>query len=175
MEEVQPHEPKIRAWLQARFPGMSDVDDLIQETYLRVLQAKGAGNLTHPKAYLFATARNAALDRVRRNKVVCFEPLADITDSTVLVDITHGTAAKDRDEELEVLTQAIRALPERCREVLILRKHHGLSHREIADQLGISPHTVNAQITVAMIKCREYFRTHGLIEGPSREASSIQR
>jgi RNA polymerase sigma factor (sigma-70 family) len=164
MEEVQPHEPKIRAWLHARFPSIGDVDDLIQETYLRVLRARSAGKLDHPKAYLFATARNAALDRFRRNQVISFECLADVTDSSVLVDGQRAIDATQREQELDILAAAIRGLPGRCREILVLRKYHGLSHREIADRLGISPHTVNAQITVAMIKCREYFQARGLLQ-----------
>lgn len=174
-EEVQPHEPKIRAWLQARFPQLGDIDDLMQETYLRVLRAKGAGQLEHPKAYLFATARNAALDRFRRNRVITFERLADIADSSVLVVGPDSAQSADRDHELETLAAAIRSLPERCREILVLRKHHGLSHREIAERLGISPHTVNAQITVAMLKCRDYFRARGLIDLPAQERPPAKR
>ena len=175
IEEVQPHEPKIRAWLHARFPSIGDVDDLIQETYLRVLRARNAGKLEHPKAYLFATARNAALDRFRRNQVIRFERLADVTDSSVLVDATHASDATQLEQDLEVLAAAIRGLPERCREIIVLRKYHGLSHREIADRLGISPHTVNAQITVAMIKCREYFQSRGLLQTPPHVTPTSQR
>jgi RNA polymerase sigma-70 factor (ECF subfamily) len=148
---------------------------LIQETYLRVLRARHAGKVEHPKAYLFAAARNAALDRCRRSKIISFEPLADLNDSSVLIDGIHANDDNERQHELEVLTAAIRDLPERCREVLILRKHHGLSHREIADKLGISTHTVNAQITIAMIKCREYFRARGLLQTSPHAASPTQR
>ena len=169
LEEVQPHEAKVRAWLQSKFPALEDIDDLIQEVYLRIFRAKGLEKVEHPKSYLFAMARNAALDRCRRNQVIAFEPLADLQDSSVLVEAPDATAADERQHELALLTAAIQALPERCREVLILRKHHGLSHREIAARLGISPHTVNAQITIAMVKCRDYFRTHGLIAGPHDE------
>src|SRR5688572_18673021 len=108
MEEVQPHEPKIRAWLHARFPAIGDVDDLIQETYLRVLRARSAGKLDHPKAYLFATARNAALDRFRRNQVISFERLADVSDSSVLVDGQRAIDATQREQELDILAAAIR-------------------------------------------------------------------
>jgi hypothetical protein len=47
LEEVHPHEPKIRAWLQSRFPQLGDIDDLVQETYLRVLRAKDNRKLDH--------------------------------------------------------------------------------------------------------------------------------
>ncbi len=163
-EEIHPHEPSLRAWLLARFPSRNDVDDLVQETYLRLCKARETGTIMHGKAYLFAAARNLALDRYRRDRVVSFETIADLGDSFVLEQQAHVGDTADRDFELETLKAALRALPERCREVLVLRKHQGLSHREIADRLGISVHTVNAQITLGMIKCREYFRTRGLVK-----------
>jgi len=159
-EEVQPHEPLLRAWLRSHFATLRDIDDLVQETYLRLIRAQSAGKIAHPKSYLFATARNAALDRLRRERIVTFEPLADFDAPLVLAPAAEAGAA-DTDAELAVLTAAIRALPERCREVLVLRKHHGLSHEEIAVRLGISKNTVNAQITLGMMRCRQYFRDRG--------------
>jgi RNA polymerase sigma-70 factor (ECF subfamily) len=160
--EVLPHEPALRSWLQARFASVRDIDDVLQEAYLRVFRARAAGKIDHPKAYLFNTARNAALDRVRRERVVAFEPLTDSEGSFVLEGSADATSP-DVDFELETLAAAIRTLPERCREVLILRKYHGLSHEEIAARLGITRNTVNAHITLAMLRCREYFRARGLL------------
>lgn len=163
-EEILPHEPNLRAWLLAKFPSRNDVDDLVQETYFRLCKARETGKIIHGKAYLYAAARNLALDRCRRDRVVSFEAIADLGDSLVLEQQPNVDDIADRDFELEMLKAALRSLPERCREVLMLRKHQGLSHREIAERLGISVHTVNAQITLGMIKCREYFRTRGLVK-----------
>lgn len=164
-EEVQPHEPLLRAWLRRRFAPLRDIDDLVQETYLRLFRARSAGKIAHPRSYLFATARNAALDRLRRDQVVAFEPLTDGTPPSVPAPAAE--AAADSDAELALLTAALRSLPERCREVLVLRKHHGLSHEEIAARLGISKNTVNAQITLGMMRCRQFFRDRGFMTGGS--------
>ena len=51
-EEVQPHEPALRAYLRARFPAVGDHDDLVQETYARLLRAREQGRLTYAKAFL---------------------------------------------------------------------------------------------------------------------------
>jgi RNA polymerase sigma factor (sigma-70 family) len=160
-ENIQPHEEKLRAWLRMRFPMILDLDDLVQETYLRVIRSKSTQSLDHPKAYLFTAARNAALDRCRRDKIISFEPLSEPDVFPVSECDDHLSA--DRELELSTLAEAIAALPDRCREVLLLRKRHGFSHVEIADKLGISKWTVNAQLTVATIKCREFFQKRGLV------------
>ncbi|MBI5769358.1 MAG: hypothetical protein HZA93_16310 [Verrucomicrobia bacterium] len=64
--EVQPHKPALRAYLQARFPSLSDHDDIVQEAYTRTLRAKADGTVRYTKALLFTTARNTALDFFRR-------------------------------------------------------------------------------------------------------------
>jgi RNA polymerase sigma factor (sigma-70 family) len=163
-EEVQPHEPMLRAWLRGRFSTLRDIDDLVQETYLRLFRARSAGEIAHPKTYLFTTARNAALDRLRREKVVAFESITE-TELPFVSEKAPDAGAAETDAELALLTEAIRALPERCREVLVLRKHHGLSHDEIAARLGIAKNTVNAQITLGMMRCRQFFRDRGFTPG----------
>ncbi len=157
----------LRAWLRERFATLADIDDLVQETYLRLFRARSAGKITHPKTYLFTTARNAALDRIRRDKVVSFEGLPE-GDASAAVTSLSAAADPARDDELSLIAEAIRSLPVRCREVLVLRKQQGLSHDEIARRLGISRHTVNAQITLGMVRVRAFLRARGIaIGGPA--------
>jgi RNA polymerase sigma factor (sigma-70 family) len=65
--------------------------------------------------------------------------------------------AVTRSQELQLLTLAIQALPTRCRQSLTLRKIYGLSQKEVAAQLGLSEHTVEAQGTIGLRKLTEYF------------------
>jgi RNA polymerase sigma-70 factor (ECF subfamily) len=51
--------------------------------------------------------------------------------------------------------------------VLTLRKIHGLSHREIATRLGISEHTVNAQVAIGVLRLRDYLKAHGMTHSGS--------
>ncbi|MBI5769356.1 MAG: RNA polymerase sigma factor [Verrucomicrobia bacterium] len=160
---VQPHESELRAYLRAHFPEHLDLDDLVQETYARLLQAREQhAALRSPKAYLFATARNAAFDFFRRRKIVAIDGIAEIERLPVLEDRPGVAEAVAHDQELQLLAEAIQALPERCRRVLTLRKLHGLSHREIAAQLGISENTVNAQVAIGVLRLRDWLRARGL-------------
>jgi RNA polymerase sigma factor (sigma-70 family) len=164
-EEVQPHEPALRAYLRSRFPTLQNIDDLVQEAYARLVRAKNAGSVTHPKAYLFTTARNAALDLFRRDQVISIQGIAQIETLSVLEEGPNGADHACHVQELEILSEAIRALPERCRQIFTMRKLQELSHREIALALGISEHTVNAQLAIGILRCRDYLRARGMLKG----------
>ena len=166
-EEVHPHEPALRAYLHGCFPTLQDIDDLVQEAYARLIRAHNAGQVGHPRAYLFATARNAALDLFRRGKIVSIEALADIERLSVLDGGPDAAEQASHDQEIEILHEAIRLLPDRCRQILTRRRLRGQSHREIAEALGISEHTVNAQLAIGVLRCRQYLRARGVLKGVS--------
>ena len=167
-EEVQPHEPALRAYLRARFRSLPDVDDLVQESYLRVLRARGSGAIRSARAFLFQTARNAALDLVRKHRTVSLEALGTSDCPSVLHDGPTAADAAGKEQELALLREAIQALPPRCREVMVLQRIDGLSYHEIAARLGISEHTVSAQLTAGLLRCRDYLRQRGLLKEASR-------
>jgi RNA polymerase sigma factor (sigma-70 family) len=164
-DEVQPHEPALRGYLRSLFPSLPDLDDLVQESYARLLRAKEAGKVKYVKAFLFAIARNAALDFCRRRKVVSFESIGDLVDLTVIDERPDVAEALNKQQELDLLADAVRTLPERCRQVLTLRLLYGLSHKEIAAELGISDLTVKAQLAKGMRRCADYFQVRGLVKG----------
>ncbi len=155
---LQPHEPMLRAWLRSRFPAADEVDDVVQEAIARVLRAQATTQIVSPKAFLFATARNLALGRMRQRHVaVSLDCLAEIDAESVLDEAAPVPDQVARAQELELLTQAIQSLPTRCRQVLTLRKIYGLSQKEVAARLGISEHTVEAQGTIGLRKLAAYF------------------
>jgi RNA polymerase sigma factor (sigma-70 family) len=161
-EEVQPHESSLRTYLRNVFPSLPDVDDLVQESYIRLIRARKTGRVTYVKAFLFTTARNVALDIFRRRQVVSIESVADLAELSVPEDGPGVAEFVSRQQELELLAESVRTLPARCRQVLTLRLLYGLSQKEIATHLNISQHTVKAQLAKGMRRCTEYFATRGL-------------
>jgi RNA polymerase sigma-70 factor (ECF subfamily) len=159
--ELAPHEPALRAYLHG-LVNPSDIDDLVQETYARLLRAHARGSVGHPRGLLFATARNAARDLFRRRTTADTIPITEFVESRVFDAAPNAAETASRQQETDLLATAIAELPPRCREILVLRKFENLSHREIAEKLGISVHTVEAQLTKALHRCEEFFARHGL-------------
>jgi RNA polymerase sigma factor (sigma-70 family) len=159
--ELAPHEAALRAYLHG-LVAASDVDDLVQETFARLLRARDLGPIASPRGLLFATARNAARDLFRRRATANAVPIAEIDESCVFDEAPGVAETVSRRQEKDLLAVAIADLPPRCREILVLRKFENLSHREIARRLGIAEHTVEAQLTKALHRCEAFFARHGL-------------
>lgn len=103
------------------------MDDVVQEALLKIFKAREKAELKSPKAFFFAVARNAAVDSMRKAKIAVTDSLID---EEVLEIVDEGESVDEvaaRNHELEILTQAIQALPERCRRVFTLSKVYGMT------------------------------------------------
>lgn len=161
VDEVLPHEPKLRAWIRARFPGAGDADDLVQDAYARLLRAHSSGPIANPQAFLFVTARNLALNRLRHQGYERPFGATEIDPLSVVDDALGAPDTLARREDFQLLIEAIESLPDRCRQVVTLRKIYGLSQREVAERLNITENTVEAQGAIGLRKCIEFFRRRG--------------
>lgn len=159
--QVLPHEPKLRAWLHGRFPALGDMDDLVQESLARLLRAHATEPVLCAKAFLFVTARNLALNHLRHQRIERPNGIQELDLLTIMDEGIGVREAAAAAEDFEVLMRAIQALPDRCRQVVTLRKIYGLSQKEVASRLDISEHTVEAQGSIGMRKCVEFFQANG--------------
>jgi RNA polymerase sigma-70 factor (ECF subfamily) len=163
-EEVQPHEAALRSYLIQQFPTVrNDVDDVVQESYFSLLRIHGTKKIACARAYLFTIARHAALKIFRRQRSAPGISVDELTRLRLVEDGTHVVPIVNAREELSLVIEAIDGLPARCREVVILRAFHGLSHREIALQLGIAEQTVRVQMSRGVDKCTHFLRTRGVV------------
>lgn len=128
--------------------------DLAQETYMRFLNMGRSVSVSFPRALLFRTAKNLAIDHLRRGK---FEPQGGGT-VDLLPDIPSGAPSPERvlsdKQRVRFLLHAIESLPPRCKEAFLLHRVHECSYREIARRLSISESAVEKLIMRSLLHCR---------------------
>ena len=169
IEAILVHEEALLRYLQRSWPHRDEVHDLRQEIYARVYEAARKALPQQPKAFLFASARHLLADRARRARVVSIEPMGDFEPSHVLVDDVSPERWCGGRQALMRLADAFDRLPDRCREVVWLRRVEELSQKDVALRLGISEKTVEKHIAKGMRLLAEQLFGGG---GLSREALS---
>ena len=162
VREVYSHDASLKSYLRGSFPHGVDVDDVVQESYLRIWKARTAQPIRFAKAFLFKVARHVAVDLLRRNRLSPLDPLGDLAVSRVIEERPNAAEAITAQEKLDLLTHAVMALPARCREVIMLHKIKGLPQKEVAARLGLSKRTVENHCRIGVRRCEDYLRTRGI-------------
>ncbi len=144
----------LRRYLTRMLGNPSEAQDVAHDAYVRVFPAMGGGFVRKPEALLYTAARRLAINRLRRRGIspVSREAMVPETAASPGPDAAQEAILQ---QELELLQTAIADLPEGCRAVLLLRRIEQLSHREIADRLGIAVSTVEKQHARALRLLRE--------------------
>jgi len=133
-----------------------EIEDIVQETYLRICQLGGDRKVESPQAFMFTTARNLALDYVKRAETRLAESYDETDEGSQAArqaadDSTYSTASSD--EEFAQFCDGVRYLPIQCRRAFVLRKVYGYSQREIAKVMQISESTVEKHISEGIKRC----------------------
>lgn len=147
--EVLPLEPALTAYIRRRWREPDDVTDIRQEIYERALAGARTALPGHTSGYLYAIARNHIANRARRATIVSFELMSDLDLDESLGSFQPEPELIARDELRRAL-RGLEQLPNRCREVVRLRKVEGLTTREVAERMGIGTDTVEKQLTLGI-------------------------
>ncbi len=134
-------------FLQHNWRNKSDVADLRQDIYVLVYESALKQIPDKPKQFVFTTARNLLVDRVRREQIVPIEAVADLDALDVAMDEPSPDRQVIARDELKHLQTALDRLTPRCREAIILGRIEGLSGVEIAERMGITRSTVSRHLT----------------------------
>ena len=155
--EILVHESALMRYLLRSWFRREEIHDLRQEIYVRIYEAAAKSRPAMPKSFLFATARHLMTDRLRRGRVVSIEAVGDLDALNVLVDEVSPERRTGARQELKRLTDAFDRLPDRCREVVWLRRVEELSQKQVAARMGISEKTVEKQVAKGARLIAEYF------------------
>jgi RNA polymerase sigma factor (sigma-70 family) len=145
----------MRRFFMARLGASDDIEDLVQELYLKV-QGLDAELIDNPPAYLYRLASNLMLDRLRRRRRAGArdaewrrENHASLG-STDVVDAPDAEAAVIARQRLQRLTESLKSLAPLTQKVFELHKFEGLTHAETAARLGISRSAVEKHVSLAL-------------------------
>src|SRR6185312_16857880 len=149
-----------------------DIEDLVQETYVRVYAMPDFQAIDSPRALLFRIAHNMAVERARRQKSQATDSVADLERLTVYSSDAPADEQTDARRRFESFCAAVDRLPPVCRRVFVLRKVHKLSPAEISEVLGVSESTIEKHVAKGLVRCRDYLRELGLLDVGDGKARS---
>ncbi|MFA7554857.1 MAG: RNA polymerase sigma factor [Spongiibacteraceae bacterium] len=133
-----------------------DVEDVLQETFLRAYAAEKKKNIQQPKSYLFRVSRNVVLSHLREKTRKPTDYLEDFQDSSVIMT---SCSTEDEASALQIVgihCEAVASLAPKCRKIYLMRKAYGMSYKDIARALNITVSTVETHLERGLAQCDAY-------------------
>jgi RNA polymerase sigma factor (sigma-70 family) len=143
----------LKRFLTRYFSNRQDIEDVVQETYLRAYIADQKTGVHHPRGFLFRVAKNVALKKLTRKSNQMTDYLEDFGFSEVFGTEASIDQQIEAEELLGTYCEAVATLSDKCREVFLLRKIHGLAHKEIAERMSLSVSSVHKYLRQGMSVC----------------------
>ncbi len=139
-------------FVRSRIRDRTEVRDIAQEAFLRLLRQNREELIERPEAYLFRIAANLAYEYRLKSKRQVDDGAGWINE---LSDRSGSPEIRAKDQErIKRVDQAFAMLPPMPRAALLLQRRDGLSYGEIAEQLGTTKNMVKKYLTKAMVQCR---------------------
>ena len=150
------HQVPLKRFIARFMRNTSDVEDIAQETFLCAFSVEQGRPIDQPKSFLYRIAKHIALNQLKRKsrQIACYIEDTDASDVMPLA----GSAEEEviAGQTLALHCDAVASLPPQCRQAYLLRKVHGLSHKEIAEHLGIAVSTVEKHLIKGVEQCDRF-------------------
>lgn len=146
----------LKKFLTRYFSSRQDIEDVVQETYLRAYAAEQKKGIINPKAFLFRVAKNVALTKLTKKSRQITDYLDDLATPLVFNSEASIDEHVEAEELLGLYCEAVATLPGKYRNVFLLRKVHGLAHKEIAERLSISTTSVDNYLRRGTAACEAF-------------------
>lgn len=143
---VLPLEAVLMQYLYRNWHNKSDIQDLLQDVYVRACDAARKQIPNPTKPFVFSIARNLLIDRVRRERIIPIEAVSDLDALEIAKDEPDPECSAIAREELRRVQSALDNLPPRCRQAILLKQVEGLTRRQIAQRMGIGEGTVKEYV-----------------------------
>ena len=157
VREVLPLEAALRRYLRTGWRNDSDVGDMCQDIFVRALEAARKEIPRAARPFVFSIARNLLLDRLHRNQIVSIDSVADMEFFGLASDEPLPDRALSARQDWKRLQVVLNQLPERWRDVVVMRKIEGLSRKEIALRMGLAERTVAQHLASGIAALTDFF------------------
>jgi RNA polymerase sigma factor (sigma-70 family) len=147
------HYEEIKAFILRKVGCAELAADVTQDAWVKMATATPGEPIDNPRAYLYRVAGNLAVDRLRQTALRARLDADVAPEGAAATGLTPERVAAGR-QEYAVLLAAVEELPEKCRAAFLLYRGRGMSMREVAETLDISPKTVEKHVARAMLHCR---------------------
>ncbi len=138
------------------------IDDILQEVFVKIWKnRKNINSAATFNSYIFIITRNLLLNELRRK--LSFQNTKEEVKRLSLANEYSLSEQIDYQELKEKIDAFVEELPDRQKEVFLLSRSKGLSHKEIAEKLGIKPKTVEYHITLAVRCLKERITGIGIL------------
>lgn len=169
------HESALKRFIARFMRNAADVEDIAQEAFLRAYCAEQGRPIEQPKSFLFRIAKHVALTELALKSRQIIDRIEGFDDWPALD--AEGSVEEEIDARqlLGLHCEAVARLPRQCRHVYLLRKVHGMSHREIAGHLGIAVSTVEKHLIKGVELCERFVREKTAAERPVMRARAAAK
>jgi RNA polymerase sigma factor (sigma-70 family) len=154
-------ESSLKRFVARFFSRPQDIEEVVQETFLRAFHAEKEVEVRAPKAFLFKIARNLALKELTKKSRLITDYIEDFDGPETLGQEGFGEDHMEMRQKLAAFCHVVASLPPQCRRAFLMRKVYGFSQKEIAERLDISVSTVEKHIASGLMKCSAYMRENG--------------
>ncbi|KAA8734679.1 sigma-70 family RNA polymerase sigma factor [Acinetobacter qingfengensis] len=141
-------------WLRKTLSSKDRAEDVLQDTFIKIIQSKDILNIQKPQNYIYSTAKRIIIDQSRRQKI----EQAYLDYLTQFVDESYQPSPEQAVLAIETLDQmavVLDSLEQRARQILLMHYMDGLKQSEIAEILQISVKTVQRDLVKGLLHCHQ--------------------
>lgn len=151
----------LMKYLRRFYNNSHDIEDALQESFLKTFEMEKKQTIDSPAAYLFMTVNNFARRDLKKKSLMPAQPIEEIELSKLFIGMKSVEEGLEARQTLAIFCEAADSLPDQCRKAFLLRKVQGYSQKEIAKTMGVSESTVEKHLAKGLMRSIEFMARRG--------------
>lgn len=139
----------------------SEAEDIVHSAFTRFVGLESPGSIENPRAFLYTTSYNIAIDLQRHNQVQQKYSQAVVNNDAEITESLGPEREVESKQRLGIISRALWGMPKKRRQLLMMSRFDGLSYAEIARQVGLSETVVRKHISNALADCHKALQAQG--------------